>query len=193
MAKNYRDKNIQKIKSILEPSEGPETYVTSRGLEITLLPLPPYLIQMTTSSVEIPTPPTYTIKIEGGGEETHEHDEQSIRESSDEEKAQWEKYRAALREANAKVADTLLTVVLMEGVRVEIPDKERWLKRQKLMGLEVPDDEDEQELLFKKTQVIGSGRDIEVIMQRTISLGGITPEELKTVKDSFQGSMESDA
>lgn len=193
MAKNYKDKNLSKIMSVTKPKDESRVYINSRGISMEILPLPPYLIQMASTSVTKPNPPTYTVKLEGGGEETHIHDEESIAQSSDEEKLAWEKYKQELREVEIKSTELLINVILVEAVKVEIPNRDAWIKRQKLMGFPIPEDEEELMLMFKKTQVLGNEQDITEITRRAISLGGITEEELETVKNSFQDKVESES
>lgn len=192
MAKNFKDKNINRVVNINESPTEIE-FVTSRGLKVTLRPLPPYLVQMASTAIEKPEPPSYIVKTEGGGEEIHTHDQESIMQSSPEEQLEWSKYLEKVREADQKATDVLINVVLVEGVEVTIPDKERWIKRQKLMGLTVPEDEDEMMLMFKKTQVIGNDKDVEFIVQSVMKIGGITEEDLNSVKNSFQDKLESES
>jgi len=192
MTKNFKDKNVTKVVNINE-SVSEISFVNSRGISVKLRPLPPYLIQMASTAIDKPEPPTYVVKLEGGGEEIHTHDQESILQSSQEEQTEWSKYLEKVREADQKATEVLINVVLVEGVEVEIPEREKWIKKQKLMGLPVPEDEDELLLMFKKTQVIGNDKDIEFIIQSVMKIGGITEEDLKSVKNSFQDKLESDS
>ena len=194
MSKNYADKNVNKVLSQSPQNNSSEKeFVNSRGLKVTLLPLPPYLIEMATSVVKAPPVPTYDIVLEGGGIETHTHDAESIEQSSDEEKLKWTQYLIEKKKANAASVDVLMKVILIEGVRVEIPDRDNWIKRQKLMGLPVPEDEEELMLMFKKTQVVGNDKDIEYITQYVMQMSNVAEEDIKVVKDSFQDNVESNS
>jgi hypothetical protein len=167
------------------------TYITSRGIEIKLRPIPPYLIQMTSSSFEMPEPPTYTVQTEGGGIEVHKHDEASIAQSSPEEQATWIEYTEKVNAAASKASEQLMTIVLIDGVDVEIPDENRWLKKMSLMGITVPEDPEDRLLMYKKTELLGNPDDMAKIMELVLGLTGVNREDLNKIKNSFQDRMES--
>jgi len=191
MAKNYENPNLAKLLEISKPEQiTSRKFTTSRGIEVILRSVPPYLVQMATKSVSVPKPPTYDVELLGGGVETHTHDATSIEQSSDEEKKQWATYQAELQVANQEASDILLSIILLEGVDVEIPDKERFAKRMKLMHLEVPDDPDEQDLFYRKAYVIGSQDDAEKIIQIVLELTQVSGEALKSAESSFRDNVE---
>lgn len=194
MAKGYSNKNLERVMEMVKPEpEQARKFITSRGIEVILHPVPPYLVQMATQSIQLPEVPTYEAKLEGGGVEVHKHDEVSISQSSDEEKEKWAEYKYSMIKANSEASDVILNVILLEGVEVDIPDIERLKRRMKLMNIQVPDDEDEQTLFYRKAYVIGSQRDAELIIKNVLELTQVTGEMLQTVEGSFRNTVESES
>jgi hypothetical protein len=193
MSKGYKDSNLNKLSNALRSEVKEVEFVNSRGLKLKLHALSPYLVQMATESVEKPSVPTYTITTADGSEETHFHDEESIAQSSDEEKKKWETYKKGIQEAEAKASEILLNIILIEGVELPIQDEDKWVKRQKLMGITVPDDEEERSLMYKKQNVIGNTQDIELVTRKVMELTGVSREEVDLVKKSFQNPVEPES
>ena len=117
--KNYRNPDVAVL--LKEAEKRPETveWVTSKGIRVVLKSIPPYLVQLAAHSIPRPELPTYTVKIAGGGEETHFHDETSIAQSSDEEKARWVEYKSQLLRADQQATETVLDIILLEGIEVD--------------------------------------------------------------------------
>ena len=86
-----------------------------------------------------------------------------------------------------------MNIILIEGVELPIQDEDKWVKRQKLMGITVPDDEEERSLMYKKQNVIGNTQDIELVTRKVMELTGVSREEVDLVKKSFQNPVEPES
>jgi len=162
-----------------------QNFVNSRGISMTLRAIPPYLAQMANEAISRPKPPTYAIELEGGGTEEHVHDETSIAQSSDAEKIKWAEYQDALLESIRTSTESLLNIILIEGVELEIDDMPRWLKKMELMHIPVSDDPEERLLAYKKAYVLGSKEDINDVTSRVMAMTGLSREDVNNVKQSF--------
>lgn len=187
MAKN----KVIELRNQLKETETTRKFKTSRGLEIVLRQIPPYLIQMATQTVEIPEVPTYEVELLGGGKEVHKHDETSIAQSSDEEKQIWKNYKIKVGLAEAKASEILLNMILMEGVIIDLPDPDSFIRHMKVMGITVPEDSEERLLMYKKAYVIGNTSDAQEIIRQVLELTNVSGDLLKQVEDSFPDSVES--
>lgn len=196
MAKGYNDKKLNQVMEMVNPSpEKKEVeFTNSRGIKVTLRAMSPFIVQLATESIERPEIPTYVTEIEGGGSETVFHDEKSILDpkTSEEDKQAWAEYQIALREADRKSSEIMMNVILIESVDVAIDDIPRWIHKQKMMGITVPENEDERLLLYKKEYVIACPADMEEITKIVMTLTGVSREEIDIAKKSFQGPVEPD-
>lgn len=192
MSKRYKDPNVAKVMAMAEENQILEKpWINSRGDSMILRAIPPMLIQMATESISLPVVPTYTIELEGGGTETHMHDEESIEQSGPEEKKKWEDYKKELVISNTKATEVLLNVILLEGVVLTFADPARLEKRLTMMGVKLPEDPDEKEFMLKKAYAISSGNDAGMIMNTVMELTGIKREDIDNLKNSFPGDVES--
>lgn len=190
MAKGYG----QAKKKVDSPSRnGKKEYVTSKGIVITLHSMPPLIVTRVAETITFPDKPTYTIKLESGDEEVHDHDKTTL--VSPEDRSAWEKYITEYSAAESETTYKILRAVLMEGVDVEIPDEQliRWKKRQELMGIPVSEDFEEMLIHYKETEIIGGKEDMQDILNEVMKLSGITEEALKVARRSFPNTVESDA
>jgi len=187
---NTEKKTIEKLMPSLSEKNS-DIFVNSRGMKIKLRPLPPYLVQIATESIVRPEIPTYSIKTESGDIETHQHDEKSISQSNDEEKLKWAEYIEETKKVNVKISTLMIDIVLMEGIDAQIENEQRWIKRQQLMGITVPEDPEEKLLMYKKTCIISTPEDIAEITRKVMSLTGVSTEDIEKLKDSFPSDTES--
>ena len=151
--------------------------------------LPPLLIPELSGSIKYPVKPTYAVTTASGDVETYDHDEKSL--STDEDKAAWTKYKSESARADAELTQMILRTVLIYGV--EIIDRTpmiKWENRYKLIGMPIPDNDEERDFLYKET-CISCQEDIEQIMSIAMELTGVTAEAIEASKSTFQGSMES--
>lgn len=162
-------------------------YKTASGFHIKIHGLPPLLVPMLSSSVDYPMKPTYSITTVDGRVEVHEHDEKSIETATPEEKDAWVRYLREDEEADGRQAEIMMNAVIMEAIDVDFTPEEleSWRKRQKLIGIRLPDDPEELLFAFKKGKVLGSTNDIKFVMDMSMRLTGVDEETVEAVKSSF--------
>lgn len=121
----------------------PLIYKTLEGREVPYFPVS----QRITAAVAVrfpttATPPTYKVPILGGeaGYEEFPHDQDSIKDEAtpQEEKDAWQQYLVDKYLQDAKRSVETVRVLLLEGVNLELPQDDAWLKRQKRRGAQVP-------------------------------------------------------
>lgn len=166
-----------------------DTYVTDKGIHVTLSGLPPLLIPMIANSVVFPKKPTYTFQDVSGEDVVVEHDEKTLK--TDEDKKAWADYEEAKAAADNQVVEKLLNLCLLEGVQVDLSPIDKWKKRQALIGIPIPEDPDELEMMYKRSVVISSSKDITHVMKRCMELTGVSPEEVNAIQKSFPDKVES--
>jgi hypothetical protein len=176
-----------------ESKERSRQYVTSSGLEVTLRGLPPLVPQRIDSSIEYPSKPTYDVTTASGDVETYEHDVKSL--ESDEDKQAWDDYLEGMNDAETELTEKLLYAVLLECVEMGEYKEEfaSWKKRQKLMGIVLSEDEDENKFYFMQTEVFHDQDDIGEILTIVMNLTGVSMEELAEVRDTFPSEVESES
>lgn len=191
MTKRKRGKNLSAYKRD-ESRERSRQYVTSSGLEVTLAGLPPLVPQRIDSSIEYPNKPTYDVTTVSGDIETFEHDLDSL--ESDEDKQAWTDYLEGMNDAETELTEKLLYAVLLECVEITEYEEEfdAWKKKQKLMGIQIAEDDDENKFYFMQTEVFHDQDDIGEILTIVMSLTGVSVEDLAEARDSFPGEVESE-
>jgi hypothetical protein len=188
MSKGYKDPDLERLEELSSLSK--QSYVSftnSRKVSMKLKAIPPYLVQMAYEALPKPETPSYTVAIEGGGTETHIHDETSIAQSSDAEKAKWNEYKIILKQNEMKAQEMILNIILIEGVEISSDEERKFSGRLKLMGISLPEDPDERELSFKRAYALGTPEDAEFITRTVMKLTGISQEDLTSLKNSFPG------
>ena len=85
----------------------------------------------------------------------------------------------------------------IEGeIEMELRDFEdsfvAWKKRQKLIGIDLSEDEDENKFYFMQTEVFHDSDDIGEILTVVMGLTGVSVEDLTSVRDSFPSEVESE-
>lgn len=193
MAKRKRNKKVSAYVRD-ESREQSRLYVTSSGLEVRLTGLPPLVPQRIDSSIEYPDKPTYEAETVAGDIETYEHDVESLQ--TDEDKQAWEDYLVATNEAETELTEKLLYAVLLECVEIKedyTEEFELWKKKQRFMGIDLVDDEDENKFYFMQTEVFHDQDDIGEILTIVMSLTGVSMEDLAEARDSFPGEVESES
>ena len=193
MTKRKR-KNVSAYKRD-ESRERSRSYIASSGLDVTLTGLPPLVPQRIDSSIEYPSKPTYEVETASGDIETYEYDAKSLETATDEDKQAWADYLEGTSDAETELTEKLLYAVLLECVEMEECDEafEAWKKRQKLIGIELSEDDDENKFYFMQTEVFHDQDDIGEILSIVMSLTGVSVEDLAEARDSFPGEVESES
>lgn len=182
-----------KILRVNIPKNGEEpiqhVFVNSAGDEFEIVGLSPLMLPSLAEGVAVPKKPTYTVETVGGDVETHEHDETTLQ--TEEDHKAWNAYKMHSRLYERELTDRILACVLLEGVVLpEDLDVSRWEKRQRMMGITVPQDEEEKMLLYKRSQVIKSTSDIEALIVAVMGLTGVDQGAIDLARQSFPDTME---
>lgn len=129
----------------------PLIYKTLEGREVPYFPVSRRITAAVASRFPTTaTPPTYQVPILGGeaGYLDVPHDKDSIKDDAtpQEEKDAWKQYLVDkyLQDAAREVES--VRVLLLEGVNLELPESDGWLRRQKRRGAEVPEPPDTSEM-----------------------------------------------
>ena len=167
-------------------------FTNSAGIKVILTAMPPMLLQRIAGSVEYPKVPTYDISTVTGEVETYKHTADTLK--TDEDKKTWAKYRGEVDEVENELTNRLLKAILSEATTLVDGDPDgfkKWITRNKVLGLFLPEDPTELEMVYKEDQVIRNKEDAEVVLREVMNLTGITEEVLQNVRNSFPDTMES--
>lgn len=171
-------------------------FTTSAGVEIPLVAIPVMQGQMVEQSARKaaaklfgePVKPTYVLETDDGGEETHEHDEETIKDDPAAKRA-WDKWQECLRKTSEYVNTKLLDFALMEGTDAQLPESKAWMKRQRILGIEIPEEDPEDNcelrLHYTKSVLLGNPIDIANIQTAIMVISGINQEALEAARATF--------
>lgn len=163
------------------------TYKTTRGIEIEITSVPMMLIDKINAAHKDPEPPTYDITALGGRIEHHPLDDQTA--ETDEEKAALADWKKRKAEAEAERNRAFMRVVMLRGIKIQMPADETWVTEQRLMGLIVPDDPTERRLHFIETEVFGGMVDYQEITRLVMIESGVDMEAVRQASELFRGDM----
>ena len=157
MAKQAQDRNAVAVIKAQRNAQS-NTWTAKDGRVIKLKKPDMVFVQMATSSVELPDPPTYTVKV-GKSEREYPLDEVVIKQTDDPvEKARltlvWNTYQQQLGAAYGELAKRASGAIFYEGT---VPDAEmieadgKWHKKMRISGWKLPTDDDELWVLYLQT------------------------------------------
>lgn len=166
------------------------TFTTSRGIALTLKPIPQMLIDRVQNAHKLPPPPTYEIKTAAGTNESHAHDETTL--ETDDDRAAWQAYIAERDQATQDANRAFMRLVFLRGVECELPGDETWVREQAMMGITVPTDPLEKRLHYLETEVIATIGDADAIVRGVLEASGVPMEALAQAEDTFRHSPQRD-
>ena len=199
MAKGYKN-NPQLAKLEIESTNhrGKE-FTTSTGVTVRIIGLNQKLYDGVRSSIEFPEVPMYEAPI-GSGKEIELHpinqtvlDDPSLTDEEREElEIAWEEYTRDLREAELELNQRVVSMILLKGIQVDMPDDDEWIKEQEFLGIEIPKNFVERKLHWIDTEVIATYEDLLTIMELVMDQTGIPSEALAEAKKLFRGRGEEE-
>lgn len=130
--------------------------------------------------------PTYDEPLMGGGVQTFEHDDKSV-EGNPEATEALNQYRTNLRKQTAYVNEKMMQFYILTGTEVQLPDDDKWRKRQEFFGIELPDDENELTYHYITTEIITDARELMDLVERIMEEAGIDPDTLDAARETFRG------
>lgn len=144
-------------------------HVSSRNVVAWFKPLPPFMReligqQMEKEEFDRGSPPTYKVEAFGGEEETHIHDESTIKDDPIAE-AEWSEYEDAKIAWEVEYNQRLYNVCMLRCMDVEGIDDEQWIKEQEHLGFEIPEDPVERKIHYIKTEYTGNNEDYLSVLQ----------------------------
>lgn len=163
---------------------------SSSGMEVRLQAIDPLFIQTVARSVKIPDVPMYETKTYTGRIEMHAYDAKAAEQTPGGMEI-WTKYQTELAEATSEQNDRVLQAVFLDGtVRPENWQDAKWFKRMKIIGMDLPDDEDELWVLYLRTSL--SQEDVVSLSSAIIRMAGVPEEMIEAAEEIFRESVRPD-
>lgn len=177
-------------------------YTTTDGLELRLRPVPQLLIERVRQAVkgefkargESMEPPSYTITLATGDTETHEHDEESIKTGTPEERQAWDACKAARARMEKEMNNRVERLMLLKGTDAGTPPPE-WANEMRSFGVMIPDDPTEARLEYLRLEVLRTPEDWQeaTLAIMKLSFAGASEEDLAAVEKSFRRTVGESA
>lgn len=169
-----------------------KTFTTAAGREIGIQAVPPLLIEevrlRAQQSVTVPPKPTYEVELPDGSMMTYEHDEKSI--TTDEEKAAWATYQAALTRQAAASATKVMELFMAKGTVVDITGE--WQELQQYFEIKLPDNPIALKIHYLRTELLTTTDDINNLMGAIMEASGIDRTILEAAQNSFRRNLRQE-
>lgn len=167
-------------------------FTTAAGVEIPLNAIPPMQGQMVEQAARKkaaelygePIKPTHIIETDDGGEEIHEHDEETIK-SNPEAKRAWDAWQTCLAKTSEYVNARLLDFVMLTGTDALLPEDESWVETQQYLDIDVPEQSTARRAHYIKTELLRTVSDINGIQSAIAAISGINREALAAARATF--------
>lgn len=169
-----------------------KTFTTSKGIVLEIVPIT-FLLDALHASHRPPEKPKYNAKTAGGVEEWIEITEQDLTEHPDqftpEQHAEYNRYRIDLALYHRKLNEDETKLILSRGVNVELPTDDKWVKRQKKLGIDVPSDPDDLKIHYITTECFGSTDDMKLLALDVWRESEVSEEVIASVEALFRHSL----
>lgn len=166
-----------------------EIYVTTKGHEITFVPIPG-LLAKAQAGVIMPKVPAYSYEDVAGTPVTEPMDEAvaADEKTSPEDKARWDEYQTAQRLAEIERFTGSLDICLKAGIRFE--EREGWEAEHEWMNIDVPTDPLERRMHYIETEVLGRhAEDTLNILMGVARVSGLNKELIGTAERTFRRAL----
>lgn len=164
------------------------TFVTSTGVTLEFLPIP-LLIEKMREQHPLPEPPTYEVETAGGAKELHPHDTTTL--TTDEERAAWADYQARLAEATADDNLRFMRLVMLRGIKFDLPPTDDWIEAQAYIGLTVPTDPLNRRIHWLETEALATKEDYVALLRGVMGASEVPEEVIRAAENSFRGQVGS--
>lgn len=172
--------------------DGKYFYTNKGGLTFELKPFPPLQAPLAEQAARKraaeqfgePVKPRYQVEETG---EWFDHDETTL--TTDEHRAEWDKYQATIKKTNEYVGDQMMRFFLFYGVNVNPDHDQEWETRQRHFGIEIPADPIDRKIHYIQTELVFSGSDIQEISTYLMTLAGVKEEMIEAATNSFRDSV----
>lgn len=167
-------------------------YVTKKGVKVAVQSFPHLLPSKVQVAAEKKAKelfpavvPTYDEPLMGGGVQTFEHDAKSVVGNPEAEKA-FALYQENSRKQTAYVNEKMMQFYILTGTDISLPEDERWIRRQKFFGLELPEDEEGLLYYYVTTELITDARELMLLVEKIMQASGIDTDTLSAARLSFR-------
>ena len=165
------------------------SYTTSLGKTVEIVGVSPLEVDEVRQLVPIPEAPTRAVPTAVPGfTEMEPLTADSL--LNDEERTIWARYDSERRAAERQRNELVTNFLLLEGTRFDIGDLEQWKSKRKRWRLSVPDDEQQLQIAYYRTAIIGSVEDINAIIGKVMARQGVDEATLKQVQSTFQRALQ---
>ena len=120
---------------------------------------------------------------------TYEHDEQTL--TTDEEKAAWKIYQAALTRQSQVAATKVMELFMAKGTTLEMNAGE-WRELQEYFGVQVPDNPIAAKIHYLRTELLTTTDDINNLMASIMEASGIDRTVLEAAQNSFRRNLRKE-
>jgi hypothetical protein len=177
-------------------------YITTGGREVPIQAVSMLLIQsirhyaeqeLRGQGLKLDVPTYKSITVANTVEE-HPHDATTLQ--TDEDKAAWAEYQAALARVESLAGERTTKAVLLKGIDLEVEDiPEKWIKQRIFLGFPAIKDENELMLEYIQTELLPSVADLKGCISDIMTLGveGVDPAKVKAAQELFRGSVQRGA
>ena len=167
-------------------------FTFSDGTEVKLRPVSKFMIDNLKANRHIPSPPSYVVKLAGGGEQTLLHDETTIKNGTPEELVAWREYIEVRDREAGEFANHFFKLVVFEGVDIDDAQIESgaWIRRHKFLGLTVPEDLTERRYYYIMNELLKDETDGGELMADILNISNVNVEAVKIIRDSFRIALE---
>jgi hypothetical protein len=174
------------------------SFYTDSGLEVEFEPVSPLVLEEIEAAIEAEhraagwpiDPPTYEAELAGGGTQTFDHDETTLR--NDEEREAWRLHKEALTAMAAEQSRRRAEMILF-ALKVELPEDDTWVRRLKRMGLQIPEDPDDRLIFYIERFVIRTPNDLMTAMTEVIGAslrGTVSEAQIKAASQTFRDNIQ---
>lgn len=163
-------------------------YVTSKGVKVELIKIPPFKLMLVQDVVKIPKPPKYEISTATGKVESYYMDEQ-VAEEIEHGTKKWQMYLEERAEAETALNRKAMEMLLSWGTRIldwgtVQPD---WVDDYTSIGMDVPEDEKGRARFYLTHEL--DAEDLTAIQNRILQMSGVQEKEIQEAEDSFRGEV----
>jgi len=186
--------------------DGKFVYVCEDGTEVPIKPISVFEVAEVEEGIkkhyrdvlgEPVDPPTYEVKVVGGGSITCELTAEILIVEDDEvetarRQLAWGLHQKAIAKMDIEL-NQIRTAIVCEGIDVPLPEDDAWVKKLRRRYIEVPDDLDDRAVVYKMTQVIKTPVDLAGIQAeifRVSTSGAIKEEQVEAAKALFRSQLQ---
>lgn len=138
----------------------------SSGVQVRIKPVSVKLLEQFDISHRAPEPPMVEADVIGGGKDLVPNPEDA-------------EYQAVIAAHNRQTGDDFTAMILDMGVELDLPTDDAWKRKLKRIGVCVPEDPDEQRLLWIQTIVMPDFMgDLKQIVAAVLKLSGVNEEAI---------------